>query len=64
MSDDAFDDVDVSRALLKGLMVAKQTHGARGTRFVFRGPAVDARRMEVVCRIAGGGVRVVTVYRV
>lgn len=64
MNSDLFGEADVLCALQKGACVARQTHGGRGTRFLFRGRSVDGRSLEVVCRIAPGGVRVVTVYRI
>jgi hypothetical protein len=64
MNDDGFDETDVTRAILGGHLTSRQTHGSRGTRYVISGEAGDRRRMEVVCRIVGGGVRVVTVYRI
>ena len=64
MNDDDFDEADVSLAVQKGVLIARQTHGDRGTRYVIRGSIADGREMEVVCRMAGGGVRIVTVYRV
>jgi hypothetical protein len=64
MNDDQFDEADVSSAILKGKVTSRQTRGARGTRYVFRGAAIDGREMELVSRIARGGVRIVTVYRV
>lgn len=64
MNDDDFDQTDVTSALLKGRVMARMTHGSRGTRYVLRGPAADGREMGVVCRIVGDEVRVVTVYRV
>jgi hypothetical protein len=64
MNDDNFNEADVTAAIQKGDLVARQTHGERGTRYVMRGAAPDGREMEVVCRIAGSSVRIVTVYRV
>ena len=64
MNDDSLDEADVSRAVQKGELVARQTHGDRGTRYVIRGSTADGRELQVVCRMAGGGIRIVTEYRV
>jgi hypothetical protein len=64
MNDDGFNEADVSSAVRMGRLIARQTLGGRGTRYVLQGPAVDGRKMDAVCRISGDGVRIVTVYRV
>lgn len=57
-------EADVEHAIRHGELVARQTHGVRGTRYVVRGLGADGRLIEVVCRILPEKVRIVTVYRV
>ncbi len=64
MNDDAFDEADVVLALLRGDLIARQTRGPQGTRFLLQGRSSDDRTMRVVCRVTPAGVRVVTVFRV
>jgi hypothetical protein len=64
MNEDAFDEVDVVRTLLRGDLFARQTRGNRGTRYLLQGSSVDGREMKVVCRVTVSGVRVVTVFRI
>lgn len=64
MDDDDLNEADVRIAVVRGSLVARQTHGARGTRYVLRGLAVDGRPIQVVCRLFGENVRIVTVFQV
>ena len=63
MNEDELDDLDVLLIILHGTLVARQTHGARGTRYVFGGRAADREDVEVVCRLVDSEVRIITAYR-
>ena len=64
MDDEDIQEGDVTHAALKGTLVKRQTRGSRGTRYVMRGPTLGTEMIEVVCRLAGENVRIITVYRV
>lgn len=51
MIDEDVTPEDVRNAILAGSMRARQTGDVRGTRYVFRGPGVDGRMLDVVCRL-------------
>jgi hypothetical protein len=55
---------DVVSAIMAGDLRARQRRGGRGTRYVIRGPGVNERTIEVVCRLLPGKVRIITVYRI
>ncbi len=63
MNQDELEDLDVLPVILHGYLVARQTHGARGTRYVFGGLARDGGGVEVVCRLVESEVRIITAYR-
>jgi hypothetical protein len=64
MEDERIQVGDVTEAVLKGVLVKRQTRGERGTRYVMRGPTMAGGTIEVVCRLVGENVRIITVYRV
>ncbi|MBI4563745.1 MAG: DUF4258 domain-containing protein [Planctomycetes bacterium] len=64
MLDEDVTKEDVRRVLSEGVLVAKLIHDPRGTRYIFRGPDLEGRGVEAVCRLLGDNVRIVTVYRV
>lgn len=64
MDDEGISDADVAAAVVTGKLARRLTHDPRGTRYVMRGSCNDGRRLEVVCRLIGARVRVLTVYRV
>ena len=64
MADEGITNDDVRRAIIEGSLKARQTRDPRGTRYVFLGPAMDGRQIEVVCRLIPDVVRIVTVYRI
>jgi hypothetical protein len=64
LADEEISDLDVHVAIVRGHLSARMTHDIRGTRYIMRGPGVDGRLIEVVCRILGEKIRIVTVYRV
>jgi hypothetical protein len=64
MEDEDIQEGDVTQAVLKGALVKRQTRGGRGTRYVMRGPTLEGGAIEVVCRLVGENVRIITVYRV
>jgi hypothetical protein len=63
MAQDAFERPDVENAILRGAVDKKLTHDPRGTRYRIEGPALDGRRMHVVCRFREiGDLIIITVY--
>jgi hypothetical protein len=64
MDNDELMEADVISAIVKGNMRRKQTRDPRGPRYIFRGNALDGRAIEVVCRLAGPKVSIITVYEV
>ena len=64
MDDDGFEVEDVLNAVRRGRLREKQTSDPRGPRYVFRGPALDQRKMEVVARLIRDRVRILTVYSI
>ncbi len=63
MQDDWLERADVENAILEGEVQKKLTHDPRGIRYRIEGPAIDGRRIHVVCRLdEDDRLRVITVY--
>ena len=63
MLDDDLERSDVENAILKGFVDKKMTHDSRGTRYRIEGPALDQRRIHVICRFREDiNLIVITVY--
>ncbi len=64
MDDEDILDADMLWAIRNGGLRARMTNDPRGARYVLRGTVPDGRELEAVCRLAGGKVRILTVYLV
>lgn len=64
MDDEEILDFDVVAAVVSGTLARRLIDDPRGPRYVMRGSEADGRLLEVVCRLVGSRVRVLTVYRV
>ena len=60
---DGFGPLDLRNAVLEGQLVKKMTRDPRGTRYIISGPALDERRLFLVCRFTElMELRIITVY--
>ncbi len=63
MQKDILSLLDVKHAVRKGRITQRFTHDPRGIRYRVTGPALDGRKINVICRILGSGeLRIITVY--
>ena len=64
MIDDNLSEDDIKSAIKHGKLIRRQSSGARGRKYVLRGPATDGRLIGAVCRPVQDIVRIITVYHV
>lgn len=63
MLDDGLDREDIEHAIYRGRIEKKLTEDIRGTRYRIEGPALDDRRIHVICRFKEiGDLIIITVY--
>ena len=63
MLDDDLERKDIENAILNGTINKKLTMDIRGTRYRIEGPAMDGRRIHVLCRFKEkSNLIIITVY--
>jgi hypothetical protein len=63
MEENLLEQIDIDHAILKGRIQKKLTQDPRGPRYRVEGPAVDGRRIHVICRLdESDQLRIITVY--
>lgn len=63
MRKDSLSTKDVKHALRRGRIAQRFTHDSRGIRYKIIGPAIDGRKINVICRtLDSGELRIITVY--
>lgn len=65
MANDGLIFADIESAILNGKIRRRFTRDPRGTRYEITGPAIDGRKVAVICRIkATGKLLLITTYLV
>ncbi len=63
MLNDGLERDDIENAILKGEIEKKLTKDIRGIRYRIEGPAIDERRIHVICRFKeDGNLIIITIY--